>query len=722
MNRYDFVLEMFGRAKHRSNKAGRSAWLVLLICVVVVNPSFAGESPVFQIEKPVSRLSAKKVPDPVSGQPGRLYFTVRCDISSIDKKLIQQQGYDFFDIGHRDFRQSAKEPGDPVLPVKTFQVLIPGGYEFDAVGKVNILSRTRLPAARLFPGQMESPPGSYPAPSPVPMKKKDTACVEYLHTATIRGNAAAVFQFNPVHFIPGIKDNPSKNKGVLDIFETVEVDLILKPVAKKGNLYKRTNSDPAMEAYIESLVINPEDLAIVRDDLSAGASVGPEADDQCDYVIITGQTLMPGFQTLAEHRREMGLKVSVLSVEDIYTRYAGTGSHQDMIKQCIRDYAMDKGTLFILLGGDDTIVPDYDCYASVNGSYADNSIPTDLFYAGLDDMDWNDDKDERACECEGDTIDLYPDVFIGRAPVRSESDAQNFVSKLIAYERAAYKPVFHETALFLGVRLWSVWEGKSDSHWRCEALWDSIHQGMDPIFPSEKIRFYDTGTDFLSGSDYHVTVSHFSDQITSGYGIIFAETHGTESFLSLEGENFRSDNVASCLNEPDQGIIYTTACNTNRFDASTDPGLSESFLRNPGGGSVAYIGSSRYGWGYSSTGPAFPFGSSLDYALEFFRTLYYDRFLLSGMDADPASFGKRLGAVFASHKISYAPVSVYDNPKRWLQFSLNLMGDPFMKILVSLPHDSDRDKDLDGLDIEATARKADLSPPDLWEFARRFGR
>jgi len=299
------------------------------------------------------------------------------------------------------------------------------------------------------------------------------------------------------------------------------------------------------------------------------------------------------------------------------------------------------------------------------------------------------------------------------------------VSKVVAYETGVYDPFFHEAALFMGVEVWHTYEGKSDAHWRCEALWEEVHKDREPVLPAQKYRFYDTGTDFDGDANYNVTASHLADQISSGYGIMLAESHGGYNTLALEGSNsFVTGNVAGCTNQTRQGIIYTTACNTNWFDHYTDPGLSEAFIRNSEGGSVAYVGSSRYGWGYSDAGPDFSLGPSLAYAQEFFKALYYDENLEPGGEnsVDSFLFNKRLGAVFASHKLFYASSSTGDGANRWLQFSLNLMGDPFMKVMVTLPQDSDLDRDIDGRDIAEFILKKDTTPPDLWEVALRFGR
>ncbi|RLC15587.1 MAG: hypothetical protein DRH93_19565, partial [Deltaproteobacteria bacterium] len=382
-------------------------------------------------------------------------------------------------------------------------------------------------------------------------------------TARIRGRSIAVFRFWPVQFFSDTKKGLKPGKGRLFINENVEYTFVLKKKTfdKKEKKYKKSNLAASMDQYIQSIVINPEEM-ITESELTA-------KDDEillsvrCDYLIITHQDLVPRFQVLASHRQAMGLTAQVISIEDIYDQYTEGGSNQDKIKQCIKEYAVQKGTLWVLLGGDNTIVPDYDCFASVNsGKYTTTTIPTDLFYAGLDDMDWNDDNDGRACECneDGDTIDLYPDVFIGRAPVRSDSEASAFVAKVMTYETGDYDPFFHEAALFMGVEVWHTYEGISDAQWRCEALWEAVHKDMEPVLSAQKYRFYDTGTDFDGDSNYIVSASHLVDQISSGYGIMLAETHGSCSSLSLEGSNyFVTGNVADCTNQTRQGIIYTTA-------------------------------------------------------------------------------------------------------------------------------------------------------------------
>jgi hypothetical protein len=61
--------------------------------------------------------------------------------------------------------------------------------------------------------------------------------------------------------------------------------------------------------------------------------------------------------------------------------------------------------------------------------------------------------------------------------------------------------------------------------------------------------------------------------------------------------------------------------------------------------------------------------------------------MLSGVsdDPDPSDYARRLGAAHASHKMVYAGISTSYGSFRWLQFALNLMGDPYLRVLIEDP-------------------------------------
>ena len=201
-----------------------------------------------------------------------------------------------------------------------------------------------------------------------------------------------------------------------------------------------------------------------------------------DYLIITSSSLVNEFQTLANHRTSYnGLSSEVVAVEDIYNNYTGN-DNQDKIRNCIKNYVDTKGTIYVVIGGDDTIVPDRDCYVSVNGGeYVENNMPTDLYYSGLDGT-WDDDNDNIYGEANysgtQDEGDLGPDVIVGRIPIRTASEAIGYINKLIGFENNPPADITKKM-LLCGDKLW---DDYSDSDRPTDTLNDG-HSEFDSHSP-----------------------------------------------------------------------------------------------------------------------------------------------------------------------------------------------------------------------------------------------
>ncbi|MCP4712026.1 MAG: hypothetical protein GY869_25680, partial [Planctomycetes bacterium] len=295
-------------------------------------------------------------------------------------------------------------------------------------------------------------------------------------------------------------------------------------------------------------------------------------------------------------------------------------TNQLKIKNCIYDFYQNQGTVWVLLGGDDTVVPDQDTFGSVSGgSYTDTTIPCDLFYACFDNQfDWDADTDGIVGETD-DNIDMAPEVIIGRAPVRSTTDVSAFVDKTLNYEQNPPTSNFANQMLVTGLKLWHILDdNRSDADWKGEKMRDEY---ITPNWNGTSYRLYDTNTDF-GGPSYDVTADHISDRLNDGYNHFFMATHGNQTIWSTEsGSYFYSSHAQNLTNVGKQGIIVTIACITNAFENGkygNDPCLSEGFIRNPNGGAVGYWGSSRYGWGYHG----YNHGSSFQYADYFYQYLF----------------------------------------------------------------------------------------------------
>ncbi|MDE6231045.1 MAG: hypothetical protein K2M37_05450, partial [Muribaculaceae bacterium] len=102
-----------------------------------------------------------------------------------------------------------------------------------------------------------------------------------------------------------------------------------------------------------------------------------------------------------------------------------------------------------------------------------------------------------------------------------------------------------------------------------------------------------------------------------------------------------------------------------------DPCLSESLMRNPESGVVSYLGSSRNNWELRYTEAL---GSGFTYESAFYKNLL-----------SPDFKDKTWGALVANAKYIQASKCMKDGGNRWVQFSLNPMGDPEMYVFGTKP-------------------------------------
>lgn len=151
--------------------------------------------------------------------------------------------------------------------------------------------------------------------------------------------------------------------------------------------------------------------------------------------------------------------------------------------------------------------------------------------------------------------------------------------------------------------------------------------------------------------------------------MVYINTHGSPTTWQMEIEKghpsyHKSSAMALSVNNPT--IIITDACSTNAFDYN-NVCLSEAFIQNPAANVISYIGSSREGWSVSSP----------EYSQQLFKNL---------LQSDT----KQLGPAFYAMKSHFVgSCFTYGNPKRWLLFSINMLGDPETPMYLSKPNKID---------------------------------
>ena len=163
---------------------------------------------------------------------------------------------------------------------------------------------------------------------------------------------------------------------------------------------------------IGSIVSNDGELRDMKPQMMHDASPTPLGGDPVSYLIITRDSLRSYFEPLRIWKTRKGLAARTVSVETITYSYPGSDL-AEKIRNCIKDFHSSSGTDWVLLGGDSQIVPERKAYVALSDR---PYLPCDLYYSDLDGT-WNDDGDLYWGEVYPDGIDMYADVYLGRAPV-----------------------------------------------------------------------------------------------------------------------------------------------------------------------------------------------------------------------------------------------------------------------------------------------------------------
>lgn len=165
------------------------------------------------------------------------------------------------------------------------------------------------------------------------------------------------------------------------------------------------------------------------------------------------------------------------------------------------------------------------------------------------------------------------------------------------------------------------------------------------------------------GYDAEKKGAFLQSALLKGFSFIDIQSHGEPERLIFEDGDYFTTGMGNVVN-PNYSIVTTGACHTNAFDGRytySNPCLSQALLTQFNNGVVAFLGSSREGWGVEKD----KLGPSQISVGTFYNHLFTN-------ERGFKNFGK---IVSLSKKTLNSQTKI--NPLlRWLQLSINPIGDP----------------------------------------------
>jgi peptidase C25-like protein len=300
-----------------------------------------------------------------------------------------------------------------------------------------------------------------------------------------------------------------------------------------------------------------------------------------DMIIVSHPLFLSQAEDLANHHREEGMRVVIVTPNQIYNEFS-SGS-QDIV--AIRDFvrmfyeratSSDDMPKYLLLFGDGSydnknrltdntnFIP---TYQSVNSLSITGSLVSDDYF-GL--LDPNEGKWSSTTE--------YVDLGIGRFPVKSIEEADNVVNKVINYNTAMTLKDWRNRIEFIGD------DEDGNTHMSQSNQLAGIVEIDNPNYNEDKI-FFDAYKQISTpgGNRYPEVNEAIIKSFEEGALIVNYTGHGGETGLGHE-RVFTVSDINGIENPNNLPLMVTATCEFSRFDDPKRTSAGELVLLNKGGG------------------------------------------------------------------------------------------------------------------------------------------
>ena len=481
----------------------------------------------------------------------------------------------------------------------------------------------------------------------------------------------------PIRYVSRIKDLWMYDSLVVnisyDIVEAQPSNFTLTPLARQTTASVGRNqviSNNHQFLHIDSLIPTPRIEAVFPTIQSLVKGY--------EYTIITCDSLSSAFERLAALHRHLGRNVGIVTMEEIRSiplfRRGDPVSNINDDAGILRAYLIyayeHLGTQYVLLGGKPPIVPmrygQEDGY-EIDGSIPqDFEIPSDMYFSDLN-SNWNHNGISGKYGFENDSLDYYPELYVGRLLCRTVADVNNYIDKV---ERYTFNPGNGDASYLMKRAATCISQMTTEETFVSKELDDII---------TDYLVIRQSGMDFPTGAYVIEQLNNFPHGYLSLYG------HGNPMGITVCHKDYQSlginaldaehkwikdevGNGLDCItNIHMPNIVYSTSCTTMPYDIYSNYectwNIGESLINGKKYGSVAYLGNTRYGWS-KNIGSAY---------IE--RKFYY--FLKYGY--------KSIGMAEAMSKAPAYSSGLSVKHSHWIRLTHNLLGDPRLEAWMVAP-------------------------------------
>jgi len=322
------------------------------------------------------------------------------------------------------------DPGQPFIPMKGSYILIPQGTK---VNKIDVIYEDVISLGKGF--NLEPVPQV--VTSYIKTLSKSITRDEKIYSSnqnfpgklfdeigvySFRGYDILVLNLYPVQYNPLSGEILYYPELIVSV-ETIGSD--------KNKFYRGLEQDKTL---LQSKVDNANIITTYDQKTNLNSNT-----NQYDLLILTTNEFKSSFEPLKNVHDVNGISTEIRTLSDI-SLIPSSVTAED-IREFIKEEYAENGIEYLLIGGDADIIPTKMLYVSGYdednpGRFYDTILPVDQYFGYLDGP-FNNDGDELWGEPEdgenGEDVDLFAEVYVGRACVDIIQDVDNFVQKTVSY-------------------------------------------------------------------------------------------------------------------------------------------------------------------------------------------------------------------------------------------------------------------------------------------------
>jgi hypothetical protein len=524
--------------------------------------------------------------------------------------------------------------GSPALPATGARILLPLGAEVRSVDVV-VGERVALGSDYLVepvgqPYRLMDGPDSVGLPTPdesiyTSGDSYPDASFESIGIQPFRGYQILVLRLHPVDYVPVT--------GELFYAPNLRVVVEMEETEIVPAMFRGLETDAAQ---VRRRVDNPE----VADSYEAAGTSGARS---YEMLILTTDALAPSFAPLKAYHDGQGLATEIRTLTEVGS------SDPAAVRDFIRNAYLTDGIEYVLIGGDDDVVPAQDLYVDSLAGYIESDMPGDIYFGCLDGS-WNNDGDGRFGEPNdgdgGGDVDMLAEVFVGRCSAGSTTEVDRFVSKSIWYMSGSHG--MPAEVLLVGEYLG--FGGISD--YAAATLEELIDGAATHGYTTVGIPSTEYTISEMFERDMSWSQGHLATAINDGLHILNHLGHGSPDYAM----KFYNSDVMSQLSNNELLFLYSQTCLAGHFDGTEC--WAETMNIKTDHGAFALVMNARYGWGDWNTTD----GPSQRFNREFWDAVFGE--------ASP-----ELGRANQDSKEDNL-YRVNEPCMRWCTYELNLFGDP----------------------------------------------